>query len=75
MENRKGELVIVEIQNTREADYFQRMLYGTAKVIDPLMQAGFAKGLIFARMAGSKMRLNPCCNQLLDGKGLRNRSG
>lgn len=31
--NNKGELVIVEIQNTREADYFQRMLYGTAKVI------------------------------------------
>lgn len=33
MENENGELVIVEIQNTREADYFQRMLYGTAKVI------------------------------------------
>jgi len=33
VENRKGELIIVEIQNTREADYFQRMLYGTAKVI------------------------------------------
>jgi predicted transposase/invertase (TIGR01784 family) len=31
VENKKGELVIVEIQNTREADYFQRMLYGTAK--------------------------------------------
>lgn len=33
VENASGELVIVEIQNTREADYFQRMLYGTAKVI------------------------------------------
>ena len=33
VENQQGELVIVEIQNTREADYFQRMLYGTAKVI------------------------------------------
>jgi predicted transposase/invertase (TIGR01784 family) len=33
VENKNGELVIVEIQNTREADYFQRMLYGTAKVI------------------------------------------
>ncbi|HRK81705.1 MAG TPA: Rpn family recombination-promoting nuclease/putative transposase [Saprospiraceae bacterium] len=33
VENQTGELVIVEIQNTREADYFQRMLYGTAKVI------------------------------------------
>jgi predicted transposase/invertase (TIGR01784 family) len=33
VENEQGELVIVEIQNTREADYFQRMLYGTAKVV------------------------------------------
>lgn len=33
VENQKDELVIVEIQNTREADYFQRMLYGTSKVI------------------------------------------
>lgn len=33
VENNRGELVIVEIQNTREADYFQRMLYGTAKII------------------------------------------
>lgn len=33
VENKMGELVIVEIQNTREADYFQRMLYGNAKVI------------------------------------------
>jgi len=33
VENKKGELVIVEIQNIREADYFQRMLYGTAKAI------------------------------------------
>lgn len=33
VENKTGELVIVEIQNTREADYFQKMLYGTAKAI------------------------------------------
>lgn len=33
VENKNGELVIVEIQNTREAGYFQRMLYDTAKVI------------------------------------------
>ncbi|MCS7036727.1 MAG: Rpn family recombination-promoting nuclease/putative transposase [Saprospiraceae bacterium] len=40
VENEKGELVIVEIQNTREADYFQRMLYGTAKVITEHMTEG-----------------------------------
>ncbi len=40
VENEKGELVIVEIQNTREADYFQRMLYGTAKVITEHMAEG-----------------------------------
>ena len=33
VENQNRELVIVEIQNTREADYFQRMLYGTSKVV------------------------------------------
>lgn len=33
VENKERELAIVEIQNTREADYFQRMLYGTSKVI------------------------------------------
>lgn len=40
VENNKRELVIVEIQNTREADYFQRMLYGTAKVIVEHMAEG-----------------------------------
>jgi predicted transposase/invertase (TIGR01784 family) len=33
VENQNGDLVIVELQNTREADYFQRMLFGTSKVI------------------------------------------
>ena len=28
-ENSKGELVIIEVQNNRELDYFHRMLYGT----------------------------------------------
>ncbi|MCL2728340.1 MAG: Rpn family recombination-promoting nuclease/putative transposase [Bacteroidales bacterium] len=32
-ENSKGELVIVEIQNTRELNYFHRMLFGVSKVI------------------------------------------
>ncbi|MDR1382089.1 MAG: Rpn family recombination-promoting nuclease/putative transposase, partial [Tannerella sp.] len=32
-ENSRGELVIIEIQNSRELDYFHRILYGTAKVI------------------------------------------
>ena len=31
--NSKGEIVLVEIQQTREADYLQRMLYGVAKAI------------------------------------------
>lgn len=33
VENQNGDLVIVELQNTREADYFQHMLFGTSKVI------------------------------------------
>ena len=31
--NQDGELLIIEVQNNRELDYFHRMLYGTAKVI------------------------------------------
>jgi len=46
VENRKGELVIVEVQNTREADYFQRMLYGTARVI----VEHIAEGLPYSRV-------------------------
>jgi predicted transposase/invertase (TIGR01784 family) len=32
VENSKGELIIIEIQNSKEYDYFQRILYGTSKV-------------------------------------------
>jgi hypothetical protein len=32
-ENRHGELVIIEVRNNREPDYFHRILYGTSKVI------------------------------------------
>ena len=31
--NQTGELIIIEVQNNQEYDYFQRMLYGTSKVI------------------------------------------
>ncbi len=33
VENQKGELVIIEVQNTQEYDYFHRMLFGASKVI------------------------------------------
>ena len=36
----KNELIIVEIQNTRELAYFQRMLYGTSKVISEYIHIG-----------------------------------
>jgi len=35
-----GELVIVEVQNTKEYDYFHRMLYGTSKVITEHIKEG-----------------------------------
>jgi predicted transposase/invertase (TIGR01784 family) len=31
-ENSRGELLIIEVQNTRELDYFHRMLYGVSKI-------------------------------------------
>lgn len=33
VENEKGELVIIEVQNTQEYDYFHRMLFGASKAI------------------------------------------
>lgn len=33
VENAKGELIIIEVQNTKEYDYFHRILFGTSKVI------------------------------------------
>ncbi|TAE37920.1 MAG: Rpn family recombination-promoting nuclease/putative transposase [Runella slithyformis] len=40
VENAKGELVIIEVQNSKEYDYFQRMLYGTSKVITEHIKEG-----------------------------------
>jgi predicted transposase/invertase (TIGR01784 family) len=38
--NESGELILVEIQYNDEIDYFQRMLYGTAKLITQYMTKG-----------------------------------
>ena len=32
-ENSKGELILVEVQNNNEFAYFQRMLFGTSKLV------------------------------------------
>lgn len=40
VEDSKGELMIIEIQNQNEYDYFQRMIYGTAKVISEFINLG-----------------------------------
>lgn len=40
VKNAKGELVIIEIQNQNEYDYFQRMAYGTSKVITEYISVG-----------------------------------
>ena len=40
VKNAKGELVIIEIQNQTEYDYFQRMIYGTAKAITEYISVG-----------------------------------
>jgi hypothetical protein len=39
-ENEKGELAIFEIQNTRELNYFHRILYGVSKVITDHIDLG-----------------------------------
>jgi predicted transposase/invertase (TIGR01784 family) len=39
-ENSKGELIIVEVQNNCELDYFHRMLYGVSKAITEYIKEG-----------------------------------
>ena len=42
VENSYGELIIIEVQNTKEYDYFHRILYGTSKVIAEYIDEGRA---------------------------------
>ena len=39
-ENTRKELILVEVQNTTELYYFQRMLYGTSKAITDYIYEG-----------------------------------
>jgi predicted transposase/invertase (TIGR01784 family) len=40
VENSKNELVIIEVQNSKEYDYFHRMLFGTSKAITEHIKEG-----------------------------------
>lgn len=43
--NSKGEIIIVEVQNTRELYYLERILYGTAKAItEHISLGGYVSG-------------------------------
>jgi predicted transposase/invertase (TIGR01784 family) len=42
VENSKGELVIIEVQNSKEYDYFHQMLFGAAKAITEHIKEGQA---------------------------------
>jgi predicted transposase/invertase (TIGR01784 family) len=42
VENERGELVIIEVQNTQEHDYFHRMLFGASKAITEHIKEGSA---------------------------------
>ena len=39
-QNARGELVIIEVQNTYEIDYFHRMVYGTSKALTENLDLG-----------------------------------
>lgn len=39
-EDSKGELIIIEVQNNRELDYFHRMLYGVSKAVTDYISKG-----------------------------------
>ena len=40
VENTNGELIIIEVQNSKEYDYFHRILYGTSKAISEYIDQG-----------------------------------
>jgi predicted transposase/invertase (TIGR01784 family) len=40
VKNSAGEIIIIEVQNEREFDYLQRMLYGTSRAITEHLQEG-----------------------------------
>ena len=40
VQNSKNELIIIEVQNTKELDYLQRILYGTSKTITENIEKG-----------------------------------
>lgn len=40
VENKEGELIIIEVQNSKEYDYFHRILYGTSKAITEYIDEG-----------------------------------
>ena len=42
VENSKAELLIIEVQNTKEHDYFHRILFGTSKVLSEYISEGQA---------------------------------
>lgn len=42
VENSQGELLIIEVQNNDELDYFHRILYGTSKLITEYLDLGEA---------------------------------
>jgi predicted transposase/invertase (TIGR01784 family) len=46
VKNSKGELIIVEIQNTRELDYFYKILYNTSKVLAEHIDKGEPYSLV-----------------------------
>ncbi|NJO00883.1 MAG: hypothetical protein HC880_03585 [Bacteroidia bacterium] len=46
VENAQGELLIIEVQNQRELDYFHRVLYGTSKLITEYLELGEPYALI-----------------------------
>lgn len=45
-EDSKGQLIIIEVQNNRELDYFHRMLYGTSKAVTDYISEGQEYGVI-----------------------------
>ena len=64
-ENSKGELVLIEVQNNNEYAYFQRMLFGTSKLVTEYINRG---AVSYTHLRAHETGRNLVCRLLLEKK-------
>ena len=73
-ENSKGEIILIEVQNNNEYAYFQRMLFGTSKLVTEFISRWDTErtSSITVRRNSGAYTMENCCN-LVPSSGRRSR--